>query len=326
MEKRLQNDYGQIGSGSNENVVIPRFVESVSHVSKVTCGANHSLALTGGGRLFQWGCGRACGNIKKNILFPEEVALPSLPVRDIAGGCWHSLLLTDGGNVFSWGTGQEGQLGLGEDRIHISTPCLLSYSQLAKVTQIQAGDSYSAAVTAGGELLLWGQISCVSWVSEYPGLKRLWTPQPLPLPCRKVCDVACGTWHIMALTTGIKKKNRECETEACLRDTVSSPLPTQQTEKENTVQDLKQVQHKHPQSQDRAGSSEEQKNDEQSESTEEEEGHEEGGGVLHCAAFVQHLTKPGLQQGWTREDLVAHQSKLTRTMREKAAEQQDSGS
>lgn len=41
----------------------------------------------------------------------------------------------------------QGQLGLGEDRIHISTPCLLNYSQLAEVTQIQAGDSYSAAVT-----------------------------------------------------------------------------------------------------------------------------------------------------------------------------------
>lgn len=41
----------------------------------------------------------------------------------------------------------QGQLGLGEDRIHISAPCLLSYSQLAEVTQIQAGDSYSAAIT-----------------------------------------------------------------------------------------------------------------------------------------------------------------------------------
>lgn len=41
----------------------------------------------------------------------------------------------------------QGQLGLGEDRIHISAPCLLSFSQLAEVTQIQAGDSYSAAMT-----------------------------------------------------------------------------------------------------------------------------------------------------------------------------------
>lgn len=42
-----QNDYGQIGCGSNENVVVPRFVECVHHVSKVTCGSNHNLALTG---------------------------------------------------------------------------------------------------------------------------------------------------------------------------------------------------------------------------------------------------------------------------------------
>lgn len=42
-----QNDYGQIGCGSHENVVVPRFVEHLDRVSKVTCGANHNLALTG---------------------------------------------------------------------------------------------------------------------------------------------------------------------------------------------------------------------------------------------------------------------------------------
>ncbi|XP_068559753.1 uncharacterized protein [Cebidichthys violaceus] len=204
-----QNDYGQLGSGSDENVVVPRFVEFVDHVSKVACGANHNLALTGDGRLFQWGCGRACGNIKRNILLPEEVSLPSSPLRDIAGGCWHSLLLTDGGNVFSWGMGQEGQLGLGDDRIHISIPCLLNYSQLAEVTQIQAGDSYSAAVTAGGELLLWGQIPCASRVIDRPGLKKLWIPQPVSLAGKKVCDVACGTWHMMALATRLQARSAQ---------------------------------------------------------------------------------------------------------------------
>nr|XP_046242999.1 RCC1 domain-containing protein RUG3, mitochondrial-like isoform X2 [Scatophagus argus] len=288
-----QNDYGQVGSGSNENAVIPRFVEFVDHVSKVTCGANHSLALTGDGRLFQWGCGRACGNIKRNILFPEEVMLPSSPVRDIAGGCWHSLLLTDGGNVFSWGMGQEGQLGLGEDSVHISNPCLLSYSQLAEVTQIQAGESYSAAIT-GGELLLWGQIPCVSRVSDHPGLKRLWTPQPVPLAGRKVCDVACGTWHMMALTTR-SRENRECahpETEACFRDLTGNPLLTEHTEKENTVQDSRQVHHKLLQGLERPEGSEEQEKDEESERAEEEErleerpNKDEGDGALHDSAFA----------------------------------------
>lgn len=48
----------------------------------------------GDGRLLQWGCGRACGNMKENILLPEEVTPPGSPVREIAGGCWHSMLLT----------------------------------------------------------------------------------------------------------------------------------------------------------------------------------------------------------------------------------------
>ncbi|XP_059192690.1 uncharacterized protein LOC131974411 [Centropristis striata] len=285
-----QNDYGQIGSGSDENVVVPRFVECVDRVSKVTCGANHNLALTGDGRLFQWGCGRACGNITRNILIPEEVTPPSSPVRDIAGGCWHSLLLTDGGNVFSWGMGQEGQLGLGEDLIHISTPCLLSCSQLTEVTHIEAGDSYSTAVTADGELLLWGQIPCVSRVSDHSGLKNLWTPQPVPLAGGKVCDVACGTWHMMALTTRSKEKNRQyprSETETRFRDLVSDPLPTEHTEKENTVQrkhsrgdlvsrkhqteDSRQDQHKLLHGLERPEGSEEQKREEESESAEEEE-------------------------------------------------------
>lgn len=46
-----QNDYGQVGSGSNENAVVPRFVQGVGHVLKVACGANHNLALTGTGEV-----------------------------------------------------------------------------------------------------------------------------------------------------------------------------------------------------------------------------------------------------------------------------------
>ncbi|XP_034547960.1 secretion-regulating guanine nucleotide exchange factor-like isoform X2 [Notolabrus celidotus] len=292
-----QNDYGQIGSGSNANAVIPHFVEGVGHVLKVTCGANHNLALTGtvihgDGRLFQWGCGRACGNTKRNILLPEEVALPSSPVRGIAGGCWHSLLLTDGGNVFSWGMGQEGQLGLGEDRIHISTPCLLSYSQLTEVAQIQAGDSYSAAIT-GGELLLWGQIPCVSRVSDHTGLKRIWTPQPVPLAGGKVCGVACGTWHMMALTAWSLEYNGECphpDTEACFRDLAYNPVPTEHTEKENTEHDSRQVQHKLFQGLTRPEGSEEQGKYDESESPEDR--HEDNpskdgvDGALHDSAFA----------------------------------------
>lgn len=48
----------------------------------------------GKGKLFQWGCGRACGNLRRNLPVPEEVSLPPVGVKSVCGGCWHSLLLT----------------------------------------------------------------------------------------------------------------------------------------------------------------------------------------------------------------------------------------
>ncbi|XP_062236164.1 uncharacterized protein LOC133933229 isoform X1 [Platichthys flesus] len=290
-----QNDYGQIGSGPNENVVIPRFVERVGRVSKVTCGANHNLALTGDGRLFQWGCGPACGNMKKNILSPEEVTLPSSPVRAIAAGCRHSILLTDGGNVFSWGMGQEGQLGLGEDRIHVSAPHLLNYSHLAGVTGVRAGDSSSAAVTAGGELLLWGQIPGVSLVTDHPGLKRLWTPQPVEMEGRKVRDVACGTWHMMALATRSGEGNRGCDhpqREALFGDVDRNPPPTKHAEKENTAQDFKH----RIQDLRRPEGPEEEEGEEKDEERRKKKNQDEGNGAIPDSAFAGARSAPGIDR------------------------------
>ncbi|XP_068167294.1 uncharacterized protein [Antennarius striatus] len=310
-----QNDYGQVGSGSNENAVIPRFVKGVARVSKVTCGANHNLALTGDGRLFQWGCGRACGNIKGNILFPEEVMLPSRPVRDIAGGCWHSLLLTDDGNVFSWGMGQEGQLGFGEDRIHISAPCLLSCSQLGEVTQVKAGDSYSAAATAGGKLLLWGRIPCLSRVNDQPAPKRLWTPQVVPLAGREVCDVACGAWHMMALTkSGKNQVGAGAETGARFRDLVSNPG---HTEKENTPKASTRVHRKLLESLKRPKASPDQEKVEGNLNAEEEEqfkgrpNKDEGDGPLRNLAFVVQPAKGPDRRGNGHSSIKPKQREVT---------------
>ncbi|KAJ8380572.1 hypothetical protein SKAU_G00013500, partial [Synaphobranchus kaupii] len=88
------NDYGQIGTRCCEDATVPRFVEDLDNITSIACGANHNLALSDKGKLFQWGCGRACGNLKRNLPVPEEVPLPPVSVKAVRGGCWHSLLLT----------------------------------------------------------------------------------------------------------------------------------------------------------------------------------------------------------------------------------------
>ncbi|KAJ8414930.1 hypothetical protein AAFF_G00024530 [Aldrovandia affinis] len=88
------NDYGQIGTRSCEDATVPQFVEDLENITRIACGANHNLALSGKGKVYQWGCGRACGNLRRNVTLPEEVSLSSASVRAVCGGCWHSLLLT----------------------------------------------------------------------------------------------------------------------------------------------------------------------------------------------------------------------------------------
>ena len=58
------------------------------------------------------------------------------------------------GSVYVWGSGIDGQLGLGDKVLFLSTPKRLKDQNLQrKVTYIAAGESYSAAIT--GLLLSW---------------------------------------------------------------------------------------------------------------------------------------------------------------------------
>ncbi|XP_028269736.1 uncharacterized protein LOC114441149 [Parambassis ranga] len=221
-----------------------------------------------------------------------------LPVQDsqLCGIFYVHVVISSPRTSFPEGLSSSGQLGLGEDHMQISTPCRLNCSQLSEVTQIQAGDSYSAAITAGGELLLWGQIPSVSRVSNHTGLKSMWTPQPVPLAGRKVSNVACGTWHMMALTTKSKEKNRQRaqpDTETHFRDLVSNPLPTEHTEKENTAQDFRQVQHKLL---EKPEESEKQQKDKESPKEEERHGQnkKEGNGEFHNVAVALLRSASGM--------------------------------
>ncbi|XP_062310066.1 WAS/WASL-interacting protein family member 1-like [Osmerus eperlanus] len=134
----------------------------------------------------------------------------------------------------------EGQLGHGEGITHASSPLLVNPSALKKVTRIDTGDSYSAAL-ADGELFVWGRVPPASQ-DRAAASPRVWTPQPLSLGGREVCEVACGSWHMMALTTaapGSREGNVECElgeTGARFKELGCSPPLMTGRAKENSEQ------------------------------------------------------------------------------------------
>ena len=128
------------------------------HVTSAACGMHFSLALTASGQVYQWG-----------IVFQEIMSKPTLlylpavgrGVTHIACGAKHAVALLDGGSVYSWGCGAFGRLGHG-DQLSRSRPAPVSALDLRHgssgdaVVRIAAGGFCSGAVTANGQVYVWG--------------------------------------------------------------------------------------------------------------------------------------------------------------------------
>ena len=81
----------------------------------------------------------------------ERVDCP-MALRGLACGHFHSIALSETGQVYSWGRGALGLLGHGSEED--SKPRLVD--KLKSVTQVACGAYQSAAVTASGEVVLFG--------------------------------------------------------------------------------------------------------------------------------------------------------------------------
>ncbi|EDW16778.1 RCC1 domain-containing protein 1 [Drosophila mojavensis] len=113
---------------------------SITHIA---CGSHINVAITAGNAVYSI---PSCLH-----RFPQG----SWRVRQLECGHEHALLLNGNGDVYSWGNGLRGQLGhesLGvEER-----PLLLEPLAGIKITHIAAGGWHSAAISAFGDLYVWG--------------------------------------------------------------------------------------------------------------------------------------------------------------------------
>ncbi|XP_070542190.1 uncharacterized protein [Ptychodera flava] len=144
------NANGQIGIGSREEVVTPRFLEDLDNVEYIACGAHHSMCVNASGEVHVWGHAKPCGSLKEDFLHPQIKPVPGSAVFRVAGGTSHCLALTENGAVYTWGSGVDGQLGHGKKVKFLSQPkkLLRNVFQGAKVSQISCSEQYSAVLTA----------------------------------------------------------------------------------------------------------------------------------------------------------------------------------
>eukprot|EP00928_Gymnodinium_smaydae_P027898 TRINITY_DN21428_c0_g3_i1.p1 TRINITY_DN21428_c0_g3~~TRINITY_DN21428_c0_g3_i1.p1 ORF type:complete len:938 (-),score=251.23 TRINITY_DN21428_c0_g3_i1:53-2866(-) len=147
------NEYGQLGDGTLEDRRTPTRV--FSGAKAVAAGKYHSVALTLDGDVYAWGFVTDENTCHSAAVSPVRVALSG--IQDICAGGYHSLALSEppvpgsGGYLFAWGGNDYGQLG-----DNSSTRRIEPVEIASDIKQASAGSHHSLAVSAKGELFVWG--------------------------------------------------------------------------------------------------------------------------------------------------------------------------
>ncbi|XP_020530583.1 ultraviolet-B receptor UVR8-like [Amborella trichopoda] len=156
-----QGLYGALGLGSIESTSSPTLVNDLwgLGIIQITCGENHSAALSVDGQVFTWGRGKygqlGHGTLQNELRpLPVKLLADQMIVQLICGGN-HTMAINEEGMLFSWGQGHWGQTGLGvvEDTL---LPTQVHCLQGLRIIQASAGSRHSIAVTDDGKVYGWG--------------------------------------------------------------------------------------------------------------------------------------------------------------------------
>ena len=149
------NLFGQLGNGVTANSYIPVQV-TISGVSNISAGDEHSLALQSNGTVWAWGFnsfGQLGNGTNSNSDFPVQV-IGVDGITAIAAGGYHSLALKSDGTVWAWGDNTWGQLGNST-----SNPSNLpvQVSGLSEIIALASGWQSSLALKSDGTVWAWGE-------------------------------------------------------------------------------------------------------------------------------------------------------------------------
>jgi alpha-tubulin suppressor-like RCC1 family protein len=155
-------DYGQLGIGDDDDddIYWPVEVESLTNVVQVSCGFNHTGAVTGDGTLYMFGSPGYNGKLGLGISGGTVKIYIPTPIRSLTNvvqvscGDGHTGVVTSDGKLYMFGSNGNGQLGDGTKDIS-SVP--KEITSLTEVVQVSCGRSYTGVVTGNGRLYMFGQ-------------------------------------------------------------------------------------------------------------------------------------------------------------------------
>lgn len=163
---------GCLGHGSLLSSAIPTLISRLPRSVYIQCGAYHTAALTESEELYVWGRGdvNQLGLPSRLLMTDNMGSFVPIPtkleffigkrLKSVACGEAHTLVLDSNGIIYSFGWAEDGQLGLPaswlKDKYMSFSPKQIVYLKHKKIAKIAAGNIFSVAVTAAGEVFVWG--------------------------------------------------------------------------------------------------------------------------------------------------------------------------
>lgn len=156
-----RNQNGQLGHGTTIDDLEPRRVAALEGktVTKVACGAEHSVCCTSDGDVYAWGWGRY-GNIgdggTEDRHVPTRVeGSDGMKATHVACGWRHSCCVDTEGILWTWGWSKYGQLGHGDQCDQLRPKKVDSLSGRS-IVLVAGGWRHTLATDDEGRLYAWG--------------------------------------------------------------------------------------------------------------------------------------------------------------------------
>jgi simple sugar transport system substrate-binding protein len=193
--------FGQLGLGymhkKDEFTSVPQVLEFQSSIKAISCGREHTLALTVEGDVLSWGFGGfgALGH-SDNITLSVPRQIRSLShIAHVSAGAVHSAAVTTDGLLYCWGSNKNGVLGI-RDRELANSPVL--HESLKNIRKVKCGYFHTIAISHFGQTYSWG--SSVNGKLGQEGENRVEIPTIVEsLRGKAAIDVACGLLHTSVL-------------------------------------------------------------------------------------------------------------------------------
>ena len=194
------NDFGQLGNGSNVGSNTPVKVNGLSSgVVAISAGESHTCALTRAGGVQCWGdniFGKLGNGSNVGSNTPVKVNGLRRGVIAISGGRNHTCALTRAGVAKCWGNNDYGQLGNGSN---VGSNIPVNVNGLSTgVIAISAGHIQTCVVTSEGGVQCWGDNDYGQLGNESNTGSN--TPVDVNGLSWGVTVISAASWHACALT------------------------------------------------------------------------------------------------------------------------------